>query len=140
AQLLALVGVPSPRLLHDADVDTHVDEGRLTADALAVRDLELRLAERRTAIGDHHVVGHEGVEVVHLDVVDGPPLRRLHSHDAVVPDVVHQVIEGLERSFGQLRGHRSHRAGAPEALSHTGIGRGGRLFEARGPTGTGDAV
>ena len=47
AQLFALLGVPSTRLLHDAVLDTHVEQRALTADALPVHDVELGLAERR---------------------------------------------------------------------------------------------
>src|SRR3546814_19340474 len=45
AELLAVVGVPSTRLLHDLLVDADVDHATLTADALAVHDVELGLAE-----------------------------------------------------------------------------------------------
>src|SRR5947209_6861088 len=46
-ELFALVGEPRPRLLHQPEVDPHVDQRALPADALAVRDIELCLAEGR---------------------------------------------------------------------------------------------
>src|SRR3546814_6457195 len=46
AELLALVGVPGTRLLHEAEVDADVEERALAADALAVHDVE-RSEERR---------------------------------------------------------------------------------------------
>ena len=47
AELLALVGEPRPGLLDDAHVDGEVEHRTLAADALAVHDVELGLAERR---------------------------------------------------------------------------------------------
>src|SRR5690606_1843850 len=44
AELLALVGVPGTRLLHEAQVDADVEQRALAADALAVHDVELGLA------------------------------------------------------------------------------------------------
>ena len=47
AELLAFVGEPRTRLLHDAEVDGDVEQRALAADALAVHDVELGLLERR---------------------------------------------------------------------------------------------
>src|SRR5205085_10711605 len=47
AELVAVVGGPGAGLADDALLDTHVDEGALTGDALAVHDVELGLLERR---------------------------------------------------------------------------------------------
>ncbi len=43
AELLAFVGVPGTRLLDDAQVHGHVEQGAFPADPLAVHDVELRL-------------------------------------------------------------------------------------------------
>src|SRR4051794_11016553 len=56
AELLTLVGVPGTRLLHDAEIDRDVEQGPLTADALAVHDVELALAERRGALCFAHLL------------------------------------------------------------------------------------
>ena len=48
AELLVLVGEPRPRLLHDLEIDTDVEQRALLGDALAVHDVELALAERRS--------------------------------------------------------------------------------------------
>src|SRR5262249_13906262 len=45
-ELLTLVGEPRARLLHDAEVDTDVQQRPLTADAFAIHDVKLCLAER----------------------------------------------------------------------------------------------
>src|SRR5262245_37637671 len=67
AQLLAVVGVPSARLLHEADVDAHVEQGALAADALAVHDVDLALAEGRGALVLHDL--DPGAVAHHLDAV-----------------------------------------------------------------------
>src|SRR3954471_870593 len=79
SELLALVGEPGPGLLHQPEVDPHIDEGALTADALAVRDVELRLAEGRCALVLDHL--HTGAVADDLDAV----LDRLDAPD-VEPD------------------------------------------------------
>src|SRR5262249_41927181 len=50
ADLLAVVGVPSPALLEHLGLDAHVDDLALAADALAVQDVELGGLERRRAL------------------------------------------------------------------------------------------
>src|SRR4051794_9803334 len=52
AQLLALIREPGARLLHQPEVDPDVDERALAADALAIRDVKLCLAERTCAVRD----------------------------------------------------------------------------------------
>ena len=50
AELLAFVGEPGTRLLDEPELDRHVEEGPLAADALAVHDVELGLLERCRAL------------------------------------------------------------------------------------------
>lgn len=45
-ELLTVVGEPGPGLLDDGHVDGHVEQRALTADALAVHDVEFGLTER----------------------------------------------------------------------------------------------
>ena len=54
AELITLIGVPGTGLLHDAAIDTEVDERPLARNALAVQDVELCLLERR-----RHLVLHD---------------------------------------------------------------------------------
>src|SRR4029453_14149176 len=70
AELLAVVRVPGPRLLHEAQVDADVEQRALAADALAVHDVELALLEGRGALFLHAL--DTGAVAPHLDaVLDG---------------------------------------------------------------------
>src|SRR5690349_4075351 len=78
-QLIALIGVPSSGFADEARVDSDVDEAALTADALAVHDVELRLLERRCQL----VLDHLDARAVTDHV--GPVLERLDAPN-VEPD------------------------------------------------------
>src|SRR5581483_9710912 len=81
-ELLALVRVPGARLLHDAHVDAHVDDRALAADALAVHDVELGLAERRSDLVLDYL--HPGAVADHLDaVLDGLDAADVEPHRRV---------------------------------------------------------
>src|SRR5688500_1994238 len=55
ADALAVEGEPGPALLDDAGLDPEVDDVPRMADALAVEDVELDLAERRGELVLHHL-------------------------------------------------------------------------------------
>src|SRR5262245_45595541 len=81
-ELLALVGEPGARLLHDAEVDTGVEQRALAADALAVHDVTLRLFEWRRNFVLHHlyagaVAGDLGAFLDRLDTTDVEAHRRV---------------------------------------------------------------
>src|SRR5690606_9620850 len=61
AELLAFVGVPGARLLHDLVVDADIEHTALATHALPVHDVELGLAERWRAVVGDDIVGHEAV-------------------------------------------------------------------------------
>src|SRR3546814_320812 len=124
AELLALVGVPSARLLHEAEVDTDVEERALAADALAVHDVELGLTERRGALVLHHLdpgaVAHDlGAVLQGLDAADveadravelqRPAARRglgrPEHHADLLPQLVDEDADGLglAQVAGELR-------------------------------------
>src|SRR5438270_7669710 len=67
AELFALVGEPGPGLLHQPEIDADVDQRAFTADALAISDVELCLAERRRALVLHDL--HPRAVADHLDAV-----------------------------------------------------------------------
>jgi hypothetical protein len=75
AELLALVGVPGTRLLHDAKIDGDIEDRTFPADALAVHDVELRSPKRRGALVLHDL--HPGAVADHLGAV----LDRLDAAD-----------------------------------------------------------
>ena len=82
AELLAVVGEPGSRLLHDPQVDGQVQQRAFTADPLAVHDVELGLAERRRHLVLHHldpgaVAHHLGAVLDGLDAADVQPDRRV---------------------------------------------------------------
>src|SRR5207302_6286358 len=55
AELVALIGVPGAGLAQDALIHTHVDERALARNALAIKDVELGLLERRRNLVLHHL-------------------------------------------------------------------------------------
>src|SRR5688572_14940258 len=106
-QLLTLVGEPGARLLHDPELDTEIDDRPLPADALAVHDVELRLAEGRGALVLDHldpgaVADHLRAVLQALDAADVEPdrgvelerppaggrLRRAEHHPDLLPQLV----------------------------------------------------
>ena len=50
--------------------------------------VKLGLFERRGAILDDHIIGHEGVMLVDFDVIDVPPLAGMHLGNTVVPHLL----------------------------------------------------
>src|SRR5512144_545895 len=92
-QLVALVGVPGAGLADEPLLDAHVDQAALTADSLAVEDVELRLLERR-----RHLV---------LD----------HLHAGAVADRLRAVLERLDAAHVEPnRGVELQRAAARRRL------------------------
>src|SRR3954447_8931807 len=74
-ELIGLVGVPGAGLLHDPLLDADIDQRALTADALAVHDVELGLLERRRDLVLHDL--HPGAVTDRVATV----LQRLDAPD-----------------------------------------------------------
>src|SRR4051794_25946771 len=66
-ELLALVGVPSAGLLHDPEFHRDIQQRALTADAMAVHDVELSLTKRRSNLVLHDL--HPGAGTGDLDTI-----------------------------------------------------------------------
>src|SRR5581483_592967 len=82
SELLALVSEPGAGLLDEAQFDRDVEQGALTADALAVHDVELRLLERRRTLVLHDldpgpVADHVRPVLDRLDTPDVQADRRV---------------------------------------------------------------
>src|SRR5205807_10457705 len=87
AELLTLVGEPRSGLLDETEIDPHVEQRALAADALAVHDVELRLTERRTDLALHDfdagsVADHFGGVLDRLDAANVEPHRRIELQGA----------------------------------------------------------
>ena len=93
--MLAVVGVPGTRLLHDRLFDGKVEDGTLTGDTGAVHDVELGLLERRADLVLHDL--HPGAVAHDLDAV----LDRLDTADVETHRRVELQRTAAWRGFGR---------------------------------------
>src|SRR6266566_3013276 len=97
ADPLGLVRVPGPGLLHEVLLDRGVQDGAFPRDALAVDDVELRLAERRRELVLHHL--DLGVHAHRLRAV----LDRLLPPDVEADGRVELQRAAARRGFGAAK-------------------------------------
>ena len=144
AELLTLVGEPGARLLDDAEIHGDVEQRALTADALAVHDVELGLLERRRGLVLHDLHPHAvadrlGAVLDRLDAPDVEPdrrvelqrpaarrgLRRAEHHADLLPQLVDEDRDRarLVEVAGELAQRLAHQPGlqAHVAVAHLAL-------------------
>ena len=127
-ELLAVEGVPSPGLLDDAEVGADVEQRALTADALAVHDVELGLPERRSHLVLHDLdprAATDDLDAVFdgLDAADVEPHRWRRNFSApagrcfrgaehypyLFPELVDEEADGVGRRPVEVGGELAQR-------------------------------
>src|SRR5690606_16119937 len=81
-QAVAVVDVPGARLLEPAVLHAELEDLALARDALAVHDIELRVAERRRHLVLHHLDAGFGADHL-VALLDGADAADVHAHGRI---------------------------------------------------------
>src|SRR5580692_8116416 len=87
-QLIAVVGVPGTGLADDALLHAQVNKSALTADSVAVQNIELGDLEWRRAIVRDDVFSDQVVELFHFHIEGPAPLGGQNCRDAREPELL----------------------------------------------------